>query len=477
MTPPGMVKRRGFAVMFKDLRLWSANSFSKLSWHWPAEYIKPLSEALYRVQDEADRKKHGSETLQLVTLRFDGAVEPRSIRGDKEIKGKLYFAASGDVVFSKIDVRNGAIGVVPDGMRCVAVTSEFPVYRVNRDVADSQYIKLLFRTAFFRQTINSMISGASGRKRVQPSQLETLEVPLPPIQIQRAIVERQQRTRDKVHLIEQEIKQQESDLELLFLTCLGIKPSRTKQIPKAFAVLWPNLSRWSVRSASDSALGQDKLPSSSFPYSLLGEIAKVSYGIQKSPANRPGQHARPYLRVANVRKGYLDLSEVKEINVPNDEIESYRLLKGDILFVEGNGSRAELGRVAMWNDEIPNCVHQNHLIKVRCNKSKLIPTFAMFWFNTELGRGHFFRSAKTSSGLGTINSNEVRSAPIPLPPLNTQQGIMAQIAKRQIEINNNRETATQIAHESEAEVEALILGTKRIDEVEDRSELADAPAA
>jgi len=195
---------------------------------------------------------------------------------------------------------------------------------------------------------------------------------------------------------------------------------------------------------------------------MLGSAASVSYGIQKSPANRPGLHPRPYLSVANVRKGYLDLSEVKEINVPDSEMETYLLHPGDILFVEGNGSRSELGRVAKWNGEIANCVHQNHLIKVRADQALLLPDFAVTWFNTELGRGHFFRAAKSSSGLGTINSSEVRSAPIPLPPLHIQRQVMARVETGRTEIAREREAAERLAKSIHAEIEALILGTKSL---------------
>ena len=74
------------------------------------------------------------------------------------------------------------------------------------------------------------------------------------------------------------------------------------------------------------------------------------------------------------------------------------------------------GACALWNGEIVNCVHQNHILKVRPCKSKILPEYARTWFNTNVGKDHFFRSAKTSSGLWTINSTELRAAPIPLNP-------------------------------------------------------------
>ena len=112
--------------------------------------------------------------IPLVTLRFNGEMVPRPRNAGASFKGRLFHADPGDVVYSKIDVRNGAIGIVPDELGRVCVSSEYPVYAVDPAVAEAHYVKLLFRTDAFRRKINSMISGASGRKRVQPSDLELL---------------------------------------------------------------------------------------------------------------------------------------------------------------------------------------------------------------------------------------------------------------------------------------------------------------
>src|SRR5437870_2621448 len=136
---------RAFAVRFKDLHLWSVGSFNRLEWRWPEEYIRPLSTALCRRVEEIDRGQHSIENLQLVTLHFDGTMEPRDREGQKDFKGRLFFAFAGDVVYSRIDVRNGAIGIIPPEMPRVAVSSKYPVYNVSPDIALPSYIKLLFR--------------------------------------------------------------------------------------------------------------------------------------------------------------------------------------------------------------------------------------------------------------------------------------------------------------------------------------------
>ena len=184
-----LARPKAFAVQWSQMERWAVSSFHEMDWRWPKADLHPLSDALDRRSLPVDRSEH--EHPPLVTLHFHWRNAPsRSLWHESPSKASSGWAQPGDVLYSKIDVRNGAIGVVPEELGAVAVTSEYPVYTVHPSVADAEYIKLVFRTSVFRRKINSLISGASGRKRVQPSDLEALVVPLPPIPTQRAIVRR-----------------------------------------------------------------------------------------------------------------------------------------------------------------------------------------------------------------------------------------------------------------------------------------------
>jgi type I restriction enzyme S subunit len=157
----------------------------------------------------------------------------------------------------------------------------------------------------------------------------------------------------------------------------------------------------------------------------LGEVADVRYGLTVNQQRRGSQETRPYLRVANVARGSLDLAEVKEIGcLPGDG--DYELRPGDILIVEGHASVDEIGRAAMWRDEIPGTMHQNHLIRSRCQPD-LHPEFLLALINSSHGRTYFRSCAKSSSGLNTINSAVVKQYPIPIPPVSLQDNIVAEL--------------------------------------------------
>ena len=146
----------------------------------------------------------------------------------------------------------------------------------------------------------------------------------------------------------------------------------------------------------------------------------MSYGVSKSPKNRPGAHSRPYLRVANVQDGFLDLRVMKYINVPEAQVASFLLEPGDVLLCEGNSAEL-VGRPAIWSDEIEGCVHQNHILRVRCNKAKLLPEYLLAYMQTIPSRGYFRRQAKQTTNLASINSTDVNGLPVPIPPLPVQQ--------------------------------------------------------
>lgn len=452
---------RAFAVRFKDLHLWSVGSFVRVKWRWPKEYIRPLSTALWRRVEEVDRGWHSIENLQLVTLHFDGTMEPRDRQGQNRFKGRLFFAFAGDVVYSKIDVRNGAIGVVPTEMPRVAVSSEYPVYRVSPDIAVPSFIKLLFRTDHFRRALNSMISGASGRKRVQPEQIEAIEVPFPPLGIQHAIIDRWDSVQKEMAAAREYVKRNEAGILKMILDQLGVPFRAESELPKMFALWWKDLARWGVGYLARMVSGPADIRRAKYPSKMLGEIAQVSYGIAKSPANRPGRQARPYLRVANVQRGELNLSEIKFIDVPDSELNAVRLQRGDLLVCEGNSADL-VGRPAIWNDEIPDCVHQNHILRVRVNSTFALPEFILEYMQTPPARNYFRARAKFTTNLASINSTDLRELEVPLPPLSVQREILRSVSEARREILREREKARQLAATVQQEIEEMILGVRLI---------------
>lgn len=169
----------------------------------------------------------------------------------------------------------------------------------------------------------------------------------------------------------------------------------------------------------------------------VGDLADVQGGLQVTAKRNGLPLTAPYLRVANVHRGRLDLTEVKEIRLTASEWQRTELKVDDLLFVEGHANPMEVGRVARWNGSIDRCTHQNHLIRARLDRDQCHPLYVEHWLNSARGAVHFRRAGKTTSGLNTISTSTVRSAPLLLPPLDLQR----EFATRVERINAQRAAA------------------------------------
>jgi len=161
----------------------------------------------------------------------------------------------------------------------------------------------------------------------------------------------------------------------------------------------------------------------------IGQVAEVISGLTKNPGRQHLPRKFHYLRVANVYADELRLKDVEEIGVSEKEIEKLLLRRGDMLVVEGNGSADQIGRVALWDGSIPNCVHQNHLIKVRFRK-EVSPRWALIWLLSPKGRREIEQVSSSTSGLHTLSTGKVSRLPLPLPPISEQQRIVEEVDRR-----------------------------------------------
>jgi len=167
--------------------------------------------------------------------------------------------------------------------------------------------------------------------------------------------------------------------------------------------------------------------SSGWPIVSLDEICSIASGITKG-RKAPPEHLRevPYMAVANVQDGRLNLDAVKTIQASSTEIERYRLLSGDLLLTEG-GDPDKLGRGTVWNGEINDCIHQNHIFRVRASSSLINMSFLSRLVASPAGKAYFLSKAKQTTGIASINLTQLRNFPVPLAPLNEQRRIAAKL--------------------------------------------------
>lgn len=151
----------------------------------------------------------------------------------------------------------------------------------------------------------------------------------------------------------------------------------------------------------------------SWHYLSAGDVFDVQPGLTLGPHRVPRDSPFPYLRVANVFKGRLDLSDVAWLNARPFEVAQMLLRAGDLLLVEGHANIEQIGRVAIADERVAGLTYQNHLFRLRPNT--LEPDFCEMWMNGSWVRSYWRRMCSTSSGLNTINQPALKAIPIPLP--------------------------------------------------------------
>jgi type I restriction enzyme, S subunit len=194
----------------------------------------------------------------------------------------------------------------------------------------------------------------------------------------------------------------------------------------------------------------------------LADVAIVQTGLSKS-GNRQGESvSRPYLRVANVQDGYLDLREVKYIDVPAGQLERFRLHPGDVLLTEG-GDFDKLGRGCLWNGEIEECVHQNHVFAVRvADENRLTSAFFALVIKSERARAYFISCAKQTTNLASINSSQIKQLPMMLPPLGVQREIVRLVDEFELGIGLAENLLFALQQRKQALTQQLLTGRRRL---------------
>ena len=162
-------------------------------------------------------------------------------------------------------------------------------------------------------------------------------------------------------------------------------------------------------------------------WSTLGEVAEVKGGITKDSKKEtnPEFEEFPYLRVANVQRGNLDLSKVTTIRADRRKAQSLFLRPGDILFNEG-GDRDKLGRGWVWEGQIENCIHQNHVFRARLVDTRFDPFFVSLHANS-WGRYWFETHGRQTTNLASLNLTTLKSFPVPAPPLQEQRTVVSRL--------------------------------------------------
>ena len=342
-------------------------------------------------------------------LSENGSLDLSNQQRLDDIAAGLPLFEKGDVLFAKITpcMENGKGALVPElPTRYAFGSTEFQVLRRSPKI-DGKFLYYYTYNPVYRAYAAENMVGAAGQKRVSSRFLKDTRLFLPPFHEQQRIVTYLDAS---CAAIDAAMAAKCRQLELLDGVRKDIvqnavtrgleRRSALKQTGNVWIAEIP--SRWELVS--------------------LKRISEIQGGLTLGKLYEGALIERPYLRVANVQDGHLNLEEVTTIEVPEEVARRVTLRVGDVLMTEG-GDLDKLGRGTMWNGEIAECLHQNHIFAIRCFKHKLLPAFLAYLTASRYGRDYFEATGKRTTNLASTNSTKVGLFPIPRPSITEQQAI------------------------------------------------------
>lgn len=353
--------------------------------------------------------------VPMSAVSTDGNIDLTDTLIPSESKGYTLFQ-DGDILFAKITpcMENGK-GAIAHGLLngYGAGSTEFIVLRPNTDCVTAKWLYLYLSQRSFRWKCQQHMTGSAGQKRVPAKYLASCEIPIP-------IISEQERIVSKIEELFSKLDASVAELQT------------TKEKLKVY--------RQAVYSSVYDKM-RDLRP--------ITEFFDITGGLTKNSKRNELPFQMPYLRVANVYYDYLDLSEIKEIGVTEQEIDRCLLQKGDLLFVEGNGSKAQIGRVAIWNGQISKCLHQNHIVKGR-PLGNMLSEYALYYLISNAGRKQIVNVAKSTSGLYTLSTNKIKGLKVPYCDLNEQKRLLDDIKEKLSVYDGIEQTVNTSLQQAEA---------------------------
>jgi type I restriction enzyme S subunit len=347
------------------------------------------------------------ESIESGTCRL---LHMETVSDARLISGKYLFEP-GDVLYSKLRPYLRKVTVAKFRGLCSA--DMYPI-RVARERIDPQFLAwLLVSEGFTRYAVEE--SGRARMPKLNREQLFAWNTALPPIDEQRRILAM---LGERIEVMERARAAAEAQLA----------------VAKALATAY-------LRRTFGGRSSQH------WPRTPLAEIGEIVSGVTLGRKLGVRETRRvAYLRVANVKDGHLDLSDVYEIDATEAEVVKLHLRPGDLLLTEG-GDADKLGRGACWRGEIPECIHQNHIFRVRFDPEHILPEFVSAQVGSPYGKAYFLGHAKQTTGIATINQRVLAAFPLMVPAFHEQERIVAVLDAVKREAERVRQAVeTRLSH-------------------------------
>jgi type I restriction enzyme, S subunit len=343
---------KAFEVSFKELERWSVAFYHKVQWKWPDEVMNTLDSCLLRVRVPVDCSPEGAPIIEKIT--FGGELSILSEGERKDYKGKLFRANSGQLIYSKIRVKQGSVCIVPSSFEWVAVSSEYPTYSLDRSRIDAAYLELVLRSSAFKHYLDGLSHGGSTKTRIAPDEFEALRIPIPPLLIQQVIKNHWRKMNQEYFGKQEQIQLLENQCQGLVQEHLDINIPPPRKIGKLFLLHLAKAERWSFEYNKRVLSGLAQIQTGKYKSYPMGDLCKGQSGSTPSKKNRSfwENGEIPWVSPKDMKTRYISDSQD---HISRNAIEynaSPVVKKGSILIVVRSGILQRKVPVAMTQIDV-----------------------------------------------------------------------------------------------------------------------------
>lgn len=393
---------------------------------------------------------------QAITIKFSGEVLPRE--RTEAFKGAMFAAYPGDLAFSKIDARNGAVGLIPDTISKAVVTSEYPIFTPKADKLRAAYLHHLLRADHFKADLQRKAAGTSGRKRVTPEGFLSLEVPVPTLSEQDALIATYTEALTRAAQLEQKAQAIERAGWQAFEAALGVAPPAPLPDRPVFVARFKEVERWSHESILRSSVsGSDQ--QHSWPLTRLGDlVADLENGWSPKCHDHPAREGKwGVLKLGAVSFGTFNTVENKELPANLKPRPEYEVKTGDVLISRANVVRY-VGACAHVEATPSRLLLCDKIFRVRFRpNSPLLPRFLAEAMKLRFVREHIeSRLTGTSPTMKNISKPALLDIRFPLPDLPEQQRLVDEIGASRADAAAKRTEAATLRQSAWEQFEAAL---------------------
>lgn len=439
-------------ISFSNLYNWSFQYAQKCENLFTNKYkCVPIGSFLVRIKDSVDIEDNQNYKRVSIKL-YNGGITLRDIKLGVNIGTKKQFRIKkGHFLLSKIDARNGAIGIVPESCNNAIITGNFWDFEIDTNKADPQFLSLLMTTDYFVNLFDKASNGTTNRHYLQENLFLKTEIPLPSIDIQKDFVKRYN---EKIKLAEeQEQKAQalEKNIEKYLFEILGLKINKNIACAKLQFINFSNIRLWGI----DKILGNNAFVSDKYKLQSLLENANLYQEAfrGKSPKYKDSTDAIILNQKCN-RWNSLDLQYAKTVSKEwlNSIGVDFKTKENDILI--NSTGEGTIGRATCIDKNHTNLLYDSHMLLLRLNTELVNPLYYTYLLNSSFGQEqiNYIKSAQSTkqTELGIDNLKLIK---FPYPNIDIQNEIVAHIEELNEDIVNSRKQAEQNRIAAQEEIE------------------------